>query len=183
MLARVTPIFLATFLIAATAGTSVANAAPARYEGSSSDGSVAFFSTFEQMVNGDTDSREDVFARAYSEDIGEYVTREVSIGPVGGNDAYDASYKASSADGRRVFFATRDRLTPDDQDESLDIYMRNLDDNTTTLVSKGDPSCAAQGCGNGAFGANFAPGGLADGGKKLFFLTQEKLSPDDGDSS
>ena len=47
------------------------------------------------MVNGDTDTREDIFARSFNADIGEYVTRQVSLGPIGGNDAYDSLFKAS----------------------------------------------------------------------------------------
>ena len=82
-----------------------------------------------------------------------------------------------------MLFATQERLTPDDQDNSQDIYLRDLADNTTTLVSKGDGSCASEGCGKGEFTANFAPGGTAADGTKVFFVTAERLSSDDHDSA
>jgi Tol biopolymer transport system component len=183
MPSTVTKTILAALTIAALWCTPPAQASPARFDGTSTDGSVAFFSTKEQMVNGDTDSREDIFARSFNADIGEYVTRQVSLGPIGGNDAYDSLFKSVSADGSKVLFMTQERLTPDDQDNSLDLYQRNLTDNTTTLVSKGDSSCAAEGCGNGEFAANFAPGGTAAEGTKIFFITAERLSSADHDSS
>ena len=50
-------------------------------------------------------------------------------------------------------------------------------------MSKGDGSCAAENCGNGEFTANFAPGGSAADGTKIFFVTAERLSSADHDSS
>ena len=37
---------------------------PASYEGASADGDVVFFTTDDQLVPGDTDSRRDVFERS-----------------------------------------------------------------------------------------------------------------------
>ena len=180
---KATRILLAALTIAVTCFASVAHASPARFEGISTDGSIAFFSTSEPMVNGDTDTREDVFDRSFNSDIGEYVTRQVSLGPIGGNDAYDSLFRSVSADGSRVLFMTQENLTPDDQDNSLDLYQRNLTDDTTTLVSKGDSSCAGENCGNGEFTANFAPRGSAAGGTRIFFITAERMSSADHDSS
>ena len=66
-----------------------ASAAPASYKGSSADGNAVFFETQESMVPGDTDTKRDVYERSYDAEAGieSYVTREVSLGPVGGNDA------------------------------------------------------------------------------------------------
>jgi hypothetical protein len=183
MPSTVTKALLAALTIAALLYVPVAQASPARFEGISKDGSVAYFSTNEQMVNGDTDSREDIFRRSFDSGVGEYVTRQVSLGPIGGNDAYDAFFKSVSADGSRVLFMTQERLTPDDQDNSLDLYQRDLTNNTTTLVSKGDTSCEAENCGNGEFTANFAPGGSAADGTMIFFITAERMSSADHDSS
>ena len=183
MLPKVTRTLLAALTIAALWCASVAQASPARFEGISKDGSVAFFSTDEQMVNGDTDAGEDIFKRSFDSIVGEYVTHQVSLGPIGGNDAYDALFKSVSADGSRVLFMTQEKLTPDDHDNSLDLYQRDLTDNTTTLVSKGDTSCAAENCGNGEFTANFAPGGSAADGHRIFFVTAERMSSADHDSS
>ncbi len=143
---------------------------------------IVFFSTAERMVTGDTDSREDVFERSKDAAAGgEYVTREVSIGPTGGHDAYDAFYKGSSANGQRVFFATRESLVPQDTDQAFDIYMREIDENATTLISQADSSCTAGTCGNGSQDASVVPGGVVANGNRVFFGTTEALASEDQD--
>ena len=52
--------------------------------------------------------------------------------------------------------------------------MRDLSTNTTTLVSVGAAECQAEGCGNGAFDAGFAPDGLTPDGNEAFFVTKEQ---------
>ena len=153
------------------------------YNGIAADGHVAFFSTEEALVSGDTDNERDVYERSYDEVLERYVTREVSIGPIGGNDALPVQYDAVSADGNEVFFATKEPLVGIDTDHRTDIYRRELSTNTTTLVSRGAASCESKGCGSGAFDASFAPGGLTADGEELFFVTDEKLSAADEDSS
>jgi hypothetical protein len=171
-------------LLAAAFAAPAANAADARYEGSSADGGIVFFTTTDPLVTGDTDSRRDVFERSKDAAAGgEYVTRVVSVGPTGGNQAHDASYAGASADGTRVFFTTKESLVPGDTDQSTDLYMRDLDANTTTLVSRGDASCTGSGCGNDAVDASFVSGGIAAAGVKALFVTVEDLSPQDTDSS
>src|SRR4051795_11407371 len=94
-------------LLVAFAAYSAPNAlaAPAFYDGISEDGEVAVFSTSEQMVPGDTDQEPDVYVRAFDGTLGELVTREVSIGPRGGNDTRPARYDGLSPDGTKVFFS------------------------------------------------------------------------------
>jgi Tol biopolymer transport system component len=163
-------------------GVSSAHAASARFEGASASGGVVFFSTTERMVNGDADSFLDVFERAKDASAGgEYVTREVSIGPMGGNDAYPAFFKGSSADGSKVFFTTEEPLVPEDTDQAMDIYMRDLVGNTTTLISQADASCTGATCGDGPDPALFVRGGVVPGGDKVFFSTAEKLAAGDDD--
>jgi hypothetical protein len=171
---------LLPFVLALTLATS-ANAAPA-YKGSSSDGKVVFFETDEQLVPGDTDSKRDVYERSYDAEPGieSYVTREVSIGPAGGNDAFNATFEKASADGTLVFFSTEEALVEGDTDRRNDVYMRNMVTGTTTLVSIGEAACAPA-CGNGPVDAGFA-GASADG-SKVFFVTEEKLAAADTDSS
>jgi hypothetical protein len=162
---------------------SSALAAPATYNGISTDGSVAVFSTKEQMVPGDTDQEFDVYVRAFDSGLGEYVTREVSIGPAGGNDTLPANYDGISADGSEVFFSTREAMVDEDTDHKEDVYVRNLDENRTILASEGDAGCAAQNCGNGETDANFVPGGVPPAGGAVFFATTERLVSADKDSS
>jgi len=157
-----------------------AMAAPAIYRGSSADGGIVFFETEEQLVPGDTDSKRDVYERSYDEGVGDYVTREVSFGPAGGADAYNARYEGANGDGTRVFFSTDESLVEADTDLRADVYMRDLETGTTTLVTRGEAGCPP-GCGNGSFDATFAKGS-ADGAL-VFFVTDEKLVSEDTDAS
>jgi Tol biopolymer transport system component len=167
---------LAAALLAAPA----AFATPAIYKGTSADGEVAFFETDEQLVPGDTDTKRDIYARSYEEGVGAYVTREVSLGPAGGNDAYQATFEQASTDGTKVFFSTDESLVEADTDLRSDVYMRDLDLGTTTLVSRGEVGCPP-GCGNGAFDADFAK--ASTDGNEAFFVTDERLVAGDTDSS
>jgi hypothetical protein len=162
---------------------STALAAPAFYDGISVNGSVAVFSTTEKMVPGDTDNEEDVYVRSFDKGLGEYITREVSIGPKGGNDTLPAHFDGISADGNEVFFSTRESLVAGDTDHKEDVYVRILSENRTVLVSQGDPSCAAEGCGNGETDSSFAFQGVPAEGGKVFFTTTEQLNSADEDSS
>lgn len=176
-----------TVLLALTAAS--AAAAPATYDGISANGKVALFSTREEMVPGDTDQELDIYERTLDPALGEYVTREVSIGPSGGNDTLPALYDDVSADGEEVFFSTKEGLVPGDKDHREDVYVRNLISNQTFLVSagaganQGVESCAAQACGTGPYDAGFVPGGVPEDGGKVFFVTAEKLVAADKDEA
>jgi Tol biopolymer transport system component len=174
-------IILFTALAAALILAPSAGAAPAFYKGSSADGTVVFFETTEQMVPGDTDFKRDVYERYFDAEpeIKSYVTREVSLGPAGGNDAFDATFEGTNEAGTKVFFTTKESLVEEDTDHSTDVYVRDLEKGTTTLVSRGEPACAP--CGNGPSETGFA-GASADG-EKVFFVTAERLTAADKDSS
>jgi Tol biopolymer transport system component len=158
----------------------VAFGAPANYRGISADGEVAFFETDEQLVPGDTDTKRDIYERSYDEGVGAYVTRQVSLGPAGGNDAYPAFFEGASASGTKVFFSTEETLVPADTEHRLDVYVRDLQAGTTTLVSQGAPSCTP-GCGNGGADAGFAR--VSADGSKIFFVSNERLTAEDTDSA
>lgn len=160
---------------------SSAVAAPASFAGASGDGRAVFFTTTDKLVPGDTDTRLDVYVRSYDTALARHVTRQVSVGPIGGNDAHDAIYVGVSTTGARAFFATKEKLVAGDQDLSQDLYARDLGDSTTRLVSDGDPGCAPL-CGDGDFDASFTPGGLVPSGQRIFFLTEERLSTADADT-
>ena len=181
-LGRAAFVVLAGLLVAAL-GAPAASAADARYEASSADGGIVIFSTTDPLVPGDTDTRRDLYERSRDASAGnEYVTREVSFGPTGGNQAYDVQYAGSSANGKRVLFWTQESLVPADTDAAKDVYLRDLEANTTTLVSQGSASCAP-GCGNAEVDAHFVLNGMAADGTKVFFSTTERLAPEDTDNS
>jgi hypothetical protein len=157
-----------------------APAAPAHYEGASAGGGVVVFSTTEPLVPGDTDLQRDVYVRELDEALG-HVTRQVSLGPTGGNDSYVAQFQAVDAAGDRVFFSTKERLTAEDTDSAEDVYVRDLLSNKTTLVSAGDPSCSASKCGHANLDASAVSGGVAGAGDRVFFVSFEQLSSQDKD--
>jgi hypothetical protein len=85
-----------------------------------------------------------------------------------GSGAVDAAFHGSSADGKRVFFSTNERLAPGDQDTATDVYERS--GGQTRLVSNG----------TGAFNASF--GGASADGSRVFFHTTERLVAADTDA-
>ncbi|HET9592640.1 MAG TPA: hypothetical protein VFP17_06975 [Solirubrobacterales bacterium] len=177
--ARCVPALAGLLIAALLAIVAPAQAAP-NYRGSSADGKVVFFDTEEQLLEGDTDSKRDVYERSFDEGVGAYVTREVSLGPTGGNSAYPAQFEGVNELGTRVFFSTEERLVPEDTDLQTDVYMRDLATGTTVLVSQGEPTCAPA-CGNGSKPVTFANATKA--GTKVFFETKEQLSGLDTDNS
>jgi hypothetical protein len=167
-------------LCAVAIAAPAAHAADAHYEGISAASDVAVFSTIDKLVSGDTDIQGDVYVRDFEEGLG-YVTRAVSLGPTGGNDAFEADFLAIDPASLGVFFSTRERLTSTDKDSATDVYVRDLTENETTLVSAGDASCAASGCGAADIGVSPVEE-VFDEGRATFFVTTESLSSADQDS-
>jgi hypothetical protein len=167
---------VAAMLLIGFAGS--AAAAPPTYKGSSADGEFVFFETEEQLVPGDTDTKRDIYVRAFDVSVdegnGAYVTRQVSLGPTGGNDAYHALFESVSADGAHAFFSTEEPLVAADTDRRTDVYMRDLTTGTTKLVSRGAAACLPE-CGAGNFDAGFAA--ASEDGKGVFLVTVERLDP------
>ena len=93
--------------------------------------------------------------------------------PTGGNGAFDASFRATSESGARVFFQTAESLAAPDSDASVDVYERSA--GVTSRVSGGLSG------GNGAFDASFAA--ASRDGSKLFLASSERLVSGDTDSS
>jgi hypothetical protein len=174
--ARVLAILAALGFCLTAAGS--ANAAPANFAGASADGAVVLFATTEKLVPGDTDSKLDVYERSYDTALESRITRAVSTGPTGGNDAFDAFYAGVAVDGELVFFSTSESLVAVDGDRAEDIYMRDLSTGTTTLVSAGASACAPS-CGNGIDAAIYFD--AAPDGSQVYFTSTERLVPGDAD--
>jgi hypothetical protein len=153
-----------------------AGAAAPTFKGASTDGLYLFFESEEQLVPGDTDNKRDVYVRSFDATVSEegaYVTREVSIGPTGGNDFYPAIFERASADGKRAFFSTDEPLVAADDDRRTDVYVREIG-GATKLVSSGAGACLP-GCGNGTFDVGFA--GADALGAQVLIVTAERLDP------
>ena len=74
------------------------------FGGSSQDGTQLFFETYESLVTSDTDANTDVYERYGG------ATEHLSAGVSGGNGAFDATFRAVSSDGQRVFIRTAESL-------------------------------------------------------------------------
>jgi hypothetical protein len=144
------------------------------WQGITPNGLHVYFQTTEKLAGTDTDNFLDVYDRSGG------TTTEVSLGPDGGNGAWDANFSGVSSDGSKVWFMTRESMVAADGDagcedslgnptlQCLDVYERS--GGTTTWVSTG---------GNGAFEASFAA--ASDNGSKVFFQTGETLAANDND--
>jgi hypothetical protein len=139
----------------------------ADFDGATPDGTYVFFHTEEALAGTDTDNVRDVYEHSAG------TTKQVSIGPTGGNGTFEAFFKAVSQDGSRVSFETSEQLTTSDTDSYRDVYQRS--GGATTWLSLGPNG------GNGAFDANFV-GASADG-SKVWFETREPLVSGDTDGA
>jgi len=107
------------------------------FTGMSSDGYRVFFDTHDALVPEDTDGTFDLYAR----DLRTNTTQLVTVGPSAPGGGGAGGFKAATADGSRVLFATGAALVPEDTDKCCsDIYQRDLTTGTTTLVSTGPQS-------------------------------------------
>jgi hypothetical protein len=138
------------------------------FQGTSTDGSIAFVNTLDRLVPEDTDDQFDIYQRSGDE------VRLASGGPAGGNGPFDAysTERLNSSDGKRVFFYTPEQLVPEDTNGATDLY--EWFDGTTTVVSKGPT-------GSGTGGAPSVR--LSDDARNVFFTTPQKLVPEDTDTT
>jgi hypothetical protein len=157
------------------------------YGAASGDGRRAAYTTGSAVTPADTDGLCD---RGFDSETGEpypptpcrdvYVrdlvartTKLVSTGSTGGSAHVDAGFLGISRDGRRVLFQTTEQLTAQDMDTANDVYSRNVDTDTTNLVSTGPTG------GNGPVDVFTGRWQQSADGTRIFFDTQEALTSDD----
>jgi hypothetical protein len=137
------------------------------YGGATPDGSRVFFMTHERLTTADFDASQDLYVRTGG------MTTLVSTPPVSGGNA-EVRYGGSSSDGSHVFFQTIETLTGDDRDGGQDdVYERFA--GGTHLVSGGPLSNQA------GSGLTVQYNGTNDEGTRVYFTTNEQLTPDDYD--
>src|SRR4051812_9972004 len=98
---------------------------------------------------------------------------QASLGPSGGNGAFDAQVKVASADGRRVVFRTAEKLTSNDNDSVEDLYDRF--NGTTTLLTPGTSNPVD-------LATAFRPGATPDATHVYFNSTEPLAGGDSGTS-
>jgi Tol biopolymer transport system component len=136
---------------------------------------VAFDSEAMNLSPDDEDEYADVYVRDLQTQTTTLVSR--AAGPFGAKGNHRSAATGISADGRRVaFVSAASNLSPDDPDMEYDVYVRDLDDDTTTLVSRANGLGGAKG--------NDDSGGAAisaDGGTVAFQTNATNLDPADSD--
>ncbi len=126
---------------------------------------VAFYSYADNLVPGDTNTNYDVFVRDRQTGTTTLVSGGVS-GP-GDGGAFDPSI---SADGRYVaFYSNSTNLVPGGANGNYQIFLRDLQTSTTTLVSTG-----SNGQGDGNSGS---PSISANGRYIAFYSSSSNLTP------
>ena len=106
------------------------------YPSISADGRyVAFHSSASNLVAGDANGSQDVFVR----DLQSGTTTLVSVADGGGAGNNSSYYPSISADGRYVaFWSYASNLVAGDTNNRPDVFMRDVQSDTTTLVSVAD---------------------------------------------
>ena len=140
----------------------------------SADGRFVAF-TSASNLHPDDGAPADVFVRDLQTNTTTLVSRAAGAGgATGDGNSFEPSI---SADGRFVaFHSSSSNLDPDDDDTTTDVFVRDLQANTTALVSRADG--AGGGKGNGS---SLVPSISADGRFVAFRSDASNLHPDDGD--
>jgi Calx-beta domain/WD40-like Beta Propeller Repeat len=138
---------------------------------------VAYDSIATNLDPADGDTVDDVFVRNMQTNTTTLVSRASGANGVKGNDGSAAA--AISADGRFVAFdSNASNLTAGDNDGNTDVFVRDLQTNTTTLVSRASGTAGAEGNGPSTTSAI-----SADGRFVAFFSAASNLDPADGATS
>ena len=160
-----------SYVSRATGPTGVSGNGDSFYPAISADGRhVAWASAAASLSPDDGDPLYDVFVRDLQSNRTVYVSR--ATGEMGSAGNGDSIFPALSADGRYVAFeSTAANLSTEDTDPTNDVFVRDLQTNTTTYVSR-----ASGGSGAGGDGHSFAPSISADGRYVAFESVANNLS-------
>jgi len=151
-------------------------AAPVTFQGASADGTKVIFESADKLAAGDNDNEADIYERDLSEGTTKLVSATGTC-PALLVEECAPIYRATTADGSRVFFETRAQLSGADQDSFQDVYEWSSASGTPTLVSTSEEGEE----GEGEFTAIYA--GSAAEGSKVFFETSEQLAAEDSDEA
>jgi Tol biopolymer transport system component len=140
---------------------------------------VAFHSSATNLSANDVNASTDVFVRDLQVGTTTLVSR--ASGPAGAPSDGASSEPSISADGRFVAFES-DALNLSDEDAAfVDVFVRDLQTNTTTLVARASASATADG--PAADAPSFRPSISADGRFVAFESDARNLSDDDRDAT
>jgi Tol biopolymer transport system component len=164
-----------TLVSRATGATGAKSNSPSTEPAISADGRFVAFASSASNLDPDGDSAAHVFVRDLVANTTTLVSRATGATGAKGNSV--STEPAISADGRFVaFHSLASNLDPDDGDANFDVFVRDLQTNTTTLVSRAGGAAGAKGN-----DFSFAPAVSADGRFVAFASWASNLDPDDGD--
>ncbi|MEX2252796.1 MAG: hypothetical protein WD649_01455 [Thermoleophilaceae bacterium] len=137
---------------------------------------VAFISMAKNLSSADLDAVQDIFLRDNQTGAVTLVSRANGANGAGASDK--AAHPAVSDDGRYVAFESEaNNLSSEDSDSAQNVYVRDLQAGTTTLVSRGSGEE-----GVAANGSSYRPSISDDGRYVAYETTASNLSATDGDS-
>ncbi len=137
---------------------------------------VAFLSEADNLDLDSDDALQDVFVRDLQANTTTLVSR--AGGATGVVEDADSFNAAISADGRHVAFdSVADNLDPDSDDSIRDVFVRDLQASTTTLVSRATGAAGAV-----ANQGSLRPSISADGHQVAFSTNADNLDPDFNDT-
>jgi hypothetical protein len=158
--------------LASTSSAGVKGDGPSLSPALSSDGGIVAFTSFATNLDpNDTDSDLDVYVK----DLASGTLSLASTSSAGIKGVGENASPILSADGTRVAFQSFANLTPNDTDENVDVYVKDLVSGSTTLASTNDAGVKADGSSGG-------PALSADGTKVSFVSTGTNLDSADTDS-
>lgn len=154
-------------LVSIGTGGALADGSSSDISSISGDGQyIAFMSNATNLVASDTNSTSDIFVR----DVQNGTTVRVSVSSAGVQSNSSSSWSSISYDGRYVVFSSNaSNLVASDTNGSSDIFIRDLTNNTTELVSS--TAAGVQGNGNST-----QPSVSADGRFVVFTSYASNLS-------
>lgn len=133
---------------------------------------VAFYSEATNLVPGDTNGVGDVFVR----DRTSGTTQRVSVASTGEQGSEPAIWPSISSDGRYVAFASPSaELVPGDTNGRFDVFVRDLQEQTTERVSVGDEELQSESGGT-------LPQ-ISGDGRFVIFASESGLDPDQPEES
>ena len=164
---------LASRVSGASGAAANANSTPTAI---SADGRFVAFSSFATNLSDETTGgHEAVFVRDLEANTTTLASRATGAGGEGADD--DSLGASMSADGRFVAFESRaDNLSADDANGTIDVFVRDLQTATTTLVSR------ASGMGAGGDDHSGGPAMSGDGRRVAFLSYADNLSDADNDA-
>ena len=156
-----------------TSGTGFANGASFNPVLSANGNVVVFGSRASNLVMGDVNGVEDVFAFDYDTGLTDLVS--VSLNGTSPSNGRSSDYGVSGDGQRIVFESTGDNLVINDSNGQSDVFLRDLESNNTTLVSTTADGLAS------ANGESADPVISLDGNLVAFESSATDLAPGDAD--